>query len=346
MPLKRILLLAALGAALALPLAGCGGGGSDDTAAAGPPSQQIKTLFGTMPREMTSPANPITPEKVKLGRMLYYEDRLSASGDISCNSCHILDEYGVDGNATSPGHDGTLGARNSPTVYNAALQVAQFWDGRAADVEEQAKGPLLNPIEHGVKDEAELVAILKGIPGYAPLFAAAFPGEEDPITLDNVAKAIGAFERKLVTRGRWDRWLVGDGTALTVKERRGVETFMEVGCTTCHMGPNVGGSLFQKLGLVEPYPTDDLGRYEVTKNEQDKYVFKVPLLRNVAETGPYMHDGSVDSLRTVVTLMAKHQLGKTLTPQQTDDILAFLEALTGKIPADYIAEPERPADGS
>ena len=337
--LKRVVLAAPL--LLVLSLAGCGGG-ADDTGPAGPPTAAMKGLFGTMPKVMASDTNPITEEKVVLGRMLYYDPRMSASGDISCNSCHLLDEFGVDGEATSPGHDGSFGTRNSPTVYNAALHIAQFWDGREPDVEAQAKGPILNPVEHGMGADEDVEAIIKGIPGYAPLFAAAFPGEDDPITFDNIAKAIGAFERKLVTRGRWDRWLVGDGSALTKQERRGLETFMEVGCTTCHMGPNLGGNLYQKLGLIEPYETADLGRFEATGNEAEKYFFKVPALRNVAETAPYLHDGSIETLEEVVDIMMKHQLGKTATPEQKADMIAFMTALTGNLPTDYIAEPELP----
>ena len=337
--LKRVVLAAPL--LLVLSLAGCGGG-ADDTGPAGPPTAAMKGLFGTMPKVMASDTNPITEEKVVLGRMLYYDPRMSASGDISCNSCHLLDEFGVDGEATSPGHDGSFGTRNSPTVYNAALHIAQFWDGREPDVEAQAKGPILNPVEHGMGADEDVEAIIKGIPGYAPLFAAAFPGEDDPITFDNIAKAIGAFERKLVTRGRWDRWLVGDGSALTKQERRGLETFIEVGCTTCHMGPNLGGNLYQKLGLIEPYETADLGRFEATGNEAEKYFFKVPALRNVAETAPYLHDGSIETLDEIVDIMMKHQLGKTATPEQKADMIAFMTALTGNLPTDYIAEPELP----
>jgi cytochrome c peroxidase len=255
----------------------------------------------------------------------------------------MLDKYGVDNLPTSPGHDGTLGTRNSPTVYNAAAQISQFWDGRAEDVEAQAKGPMLNPAEHGMTGSEQVVKILKGIPGYAPLFAEAFPGEADPITFDNFALAIGAFERKLVTRGNWDRWIAGEGSALKAQEKAGLDAFIEVGCTTCHVGAYFGGNTYMKMGTVVPYPSTDVGRFEVTKNEADKYAFKVPGLRNVAETGPYLHDGSIASLDEVVMLMGKHQLGKDLTPTQVSDIVAFLKALTGKIPTDYIKMPELPA---
>jgi cytochrome c peroxidase len=336
----RILLALALFPLLAL--AGCGGGEPADTDPAGPPTAQHKNLFGEMPKVMESKDNPLTEEKITLGRILYYEPRMSASNDISCNSCHDLAEFGVDGVETSPGHDGTFGTRNSPTVYNAAMHFTQFWDGREPTVEAQAKGPILNPVEHGMPTADNVEEVLRGIPEYRPLFTAAFPGEEEPITFDNVALAIGAFERKLTTRGKWDRWLAGDGNALNVQERRGVDTFIEIGCTTCHMGPLLGGNLFQKMGLVEPYPTKDKGRGEVTGQEADNYFFKVPSLRNVAETGPYMHDGSIDSLAEVVRIMVKHQLGKPVTEQQVTDMVVFMKALTGKIDTDYIAEPKLP----
>jgi cytochrome c peroxidase len=322
-------------------VAGCGGQ-PDDTAAAGPPTEVQKELFGGMPQVMESPDNPLTEAKIDLGRTLYYEPRMSVSNNISCNSCHVLDEYGVDGLATSPGHDGTFGARNSPTVYNAALHLAQFWDGREPTVETQAKGPILNPVEHGMPTAAAVEEVLRAIPEYRPLFEAAFPGQDEPVTFDNAALAIGAFERKLVTRGSWDDWLMGDGNAITVQERRGLETFTEVGCTACHMGPNLGGALYQKIGLIEAYPTKDRGRAEITGNQEEENYFKVPALRNVAETGPYLHDGSVVSLEETVRLMARHQLGRTLTDEQVADVVAFLKKLTGKLPTEYIAKPKLP----
>ena len=339
---SAIKLMLALALLPLLALAGCGGGEPEDTAAGGPPTAQHKNLFGKMPKVMESKDNPLTEEKITLGRILYYEPRMSVSNDISCNSCHDLVEFGVDGQETSPGHDGTFGARNSPTVYNAALHFTQFWDGREPTVEAQAKGPILNPVEHGMPTAESVEEVLRGIPEYKPLFEAAFPGQEEPITFDNMAMAIGAFERKLVTRGKWDRWLAGDGNAINVQERRGADAFIEIGCTTCHMGPNLGGNLFQKMGLVEAFPMEDKGRGEVTNVETDNYFFKVPALRNIAETGPYMHDGSIDNLEEIVRIMAKHQLGKSVTEPQVADIVAFMKALTGKVKAEYIAEPKLP----
>ena len=274
---------------------------------------RAEQIFGALPSEVASETNPITEPKVELGRMLYYEPRLSKNHDISCNSCHLLDAYGVDNEPTSPGHRGQRGGRNSPTVYNAALHLSQFWDGRAADVEEQAKGPILNPIEMAMPGEAEVVAVLESIPGYEPLFQQAFPDDSDPIRYDNIARAIGAFERRLVTPSRFDDFVAGDLDALNDAELAGLETFLDTGCTVCHMGPAIGGQLYQKLGLVHPYETSDAGRYDVTGRDADRFFFKVPSLRNIAETHPYFHDGSIAELNEAVRLMAWHQLGRELS---------------------------------
>lgn len=300
-------------------------------------------MFGPLPAVMESPSNPITEEKVALGRMLYYDTRLSKGQDLSCNSCHRLDRYGVDNEATSPGHKGQRGARNSPTVYNAAGHFVQFWDGRAADVEAQAKGPVLNPVEMAMPGEKHVITVLTSIPEYVEAFKKAFPGEKSPVTYDNMAKAIGAFERKLVTPSRWDRFLQGDPAVLTDEEKTGFNLFVDVGCHTCHAGPYVGGATYHKLGVVKPMPeVKDLGRFEVTKQEGDKLMFKVPGLRNIEKTGPYYHDGSVATLEEAVRLMAEHQLGKTLKDAEVASIVAWLKTLTGEIPAEYIRPPELP----
>ncbi len=302
-------------------------------------------LFKALPADMSVEQNPITPEKVALGRVLFFETRLSKNHDVSCNTCHDLSKYGVDGTPTSTGHKKQVGGRNAPTVYNAGFHVAQFWDGRAADLEAQAKGPILNPIEMAMPDEAQVLAVLKSIPGYEPLFTSAFPGEADPITYDNMAKAIGAFERTLVTPSPFDAFIAGDTTALTAEQLAGFQTFMDVGCTTCHLGQGVGGGMFQKLGLVKPYETTDLGRFDLTKNEGDKFFFKVPSLRNVEHTGPYLHDGSVATLDEAIRIMGEHQLGKTLTPEQIAQIKTFLGSLTGPLPTEGIAPPALPESG-
>jgi cytochrome c peroxidase len=302
-------------------------------------------IFGTLPEEVTNPENPSSKEKIKLGRMLYFDPRLSKNHDVSCNSCHALDRYGVDGEPTSPGHQGQRGDRNSPTVYNAALHVAQFWDGRAPDVEAQAKGPVLNPVEMAMPSEEAVVAVLRSIPGYRPLFAAAFPNGEEAITYDNMAKAIGAFERRLLTPSTFDAFLAGDKSALTDAQVDGLALFIETGCVTCHMGPGVGGGLYRKLGLVKPYGTEDPGRFAVTQNETDRGVFKVPSLRNIKQTGPYLHDGSIGDLGEMIRIMAEHQLGRELTESQVASIRAFLATLTGKVDPLYTAKPELPESG-
>jgi cytochrome c peroxidase len=277
--------------------------------------------------------------------MLYYDPRLSKNHDISCNSCHLLDAYGVDGQPTSPGHRGQRGDRNSPTVYNAAIHVAQFWDGREPDVEAQAKGPVLNPIEMAAPSADSVVALLASIPGYVEAFSAAFPDQAEALSYDNMARAIGVFERNLLTPGSFDAFMEGDLAALDPAALRGLETFLAVGCNSCHMGPAVGGSLYRKIGFIFPYETEDKGRENVTGEAIDRHVFKVPSLRNVARTGPYFHDGSISDLSEVVRLMGYHQLGLTLTGEQVSEIVSFLGALTGAIDTDYVAKPTLPASG-
>ena len=300
-------------------------------------------LFGALPEKMLKQGTSVSDDKVKLGRILFYETRMSASDTLSCNSCHDLQTYGVDNHKTSEGHKKQLGTRNSPTVYNAAGHVAQFWDGRAADVEAQAKGPILNPVEMAIADEKTLIAKLKKVKEYDDLFKKAFPGEAQPLTYDNIANAIAHFERLLVTPSRWDKFVKGDKSALTAEEKAGFNKFNDVGCVACHSGAYVGGSMFQKLGLVKPYESKDQGRFEVTKQEADKMMFKVPSLRNVEKTAPYFHDGGVATLEDAVKLMGKHQLGKDLSDADTASIIAWLKTLTGELPPkDLIARPELP----
>jgi cytochrome c peroxidase len=313
----------------------CGGGEGDNI---GP---DALAPFASVPARMDVESNPAIPARVELGRHLYYDTRLSLDESMSCNTCHNLATYGVDGNPTSQGVSGELGGRNSPTVYHAAGHVAQFWDGRAADVEEQAKGPILNPVEMAMPSEREVMTRLRGIPEYVRAFEAAFPGDPNAMTYDNLGKAIGAFERGLVTPSRWDAYLAGNVDSLTPEERDGLAASLDAGCQACHAGAYVGGNMFQKLGTVEPWPSEaDPGRYAVTGEDADRMMFKVPSLRNVAETGPYFHDGSVSTLWEAVRLMDTHQLGRVLTDDQIRRILMYLEALTGEIPADYIAQPE------
>ena len=309
-------------------------------------SDSFLMMFKPLPSEAPSPDNELSEAKINLGRMLYYENRLSKGEKLSCNSCHMLDKYGQDNLPFSPGHEGKVGGRSSPSTYNAAIHIAQFWDGRAPSVEEQAKGPVLNPGEMGMPSADFVVDVLKSIPGYVEAFKAAFPGEADPITYNNFGKAVGAFERKLVTPSRWDDFLKGNKQALTAEESKGFETFAKAGCVTCHNGPAVGGMMYQKLGLVKTWPDlKDQGRFEATKVETDKFYFKVPSLRNISETGPYLHDGSVKTLEEMVNKMAEYQLGKALTPEETTSIVTFLKSLKGEIPTGYIAKPKLPESG-
>jgi cytochrome c peroxidase len=269
----------------------------------------------------------------RLGRKLFHEKRLSSDGSVACSTCHDLERGGDDGRRTSVGVQGRVGGVNAPTVYNASLNFAQFWDGRAATLEEQAKGPLTNPLEMNTK-LPDVVKKLAADPEYAAAFREAFP---DGVTEDNVARAIAAFERTLLsTQSPFDRWLQGDAGALGTAELTGYELFKSVGCIACHQGRNVGGNMFQRFGVLSDYFKDkgklteaDYGRFNVTKNEADRFVFRVPSLRNVEHTAPYFHDGSAETLEQAVQVMAKYQLGRELGGTEVSSIVAFLRSLSG-----------------
>lgn len=307
-------------------LSGCG-----PTAPAGPAfTDSDLAIFKVEPVPPASD-NPVTLAKVELGKALYHDKRLSRDGTVACSNCHELARFGVDGKPVSEGVAGQKGGRNAPTSLNAAWHFVQFWDGRASTIEDQAIGPVLNPIEHGLADEAELIAKLLGDPATVAGFQKAFPQDAQPVSAVNFQRAVGAFERTLRTRSRFDDFLAGKVDALTVDERNGLRTFIDVGCTTCHMGRLLGGGMFQKLGLLKPYETKDQGRFEHTRQESDRGFFKVPSLLNVAETGPWFHDGSVSSLDQAVKLMARHQRGVELSPGDVQAVVTFLRALTGEV---------------
>ena len=299
--------------------------------------QMAQMVFQPLPAPV-----PATAEMVDLGRKLYFDGRLSRSGTISCNSCHALDSYGVDGKPTSTGFKGQLGSRNSPTVYHAFLHLAQFWDGRSPTVEDQAMGPILNPVEMAMPNAAAVRASLKKVPEYRQRFAAAFRDQKDPVNLTNAALAIGAFERGLIAPSRLDQFLQGDLQALTPPEKEGLKTFVQVGCASCHSGVAIGGNSYQKMGLKNPYPTKDTGRFQVTALEADRGTFKVPSLRNISETGPYFHQGQLASLAEAVKAMGHYQLDTELTADQVTNLVTFLKALKGQLPRDYIAPPRLP----
>ena len=300
--------------------------------------KQARELFGSLELEAKNPNNVITKEKIALGKALYFEKRLSKDNTQSCNTCHNLDTYGVDNNAFSLGNDGKLGGRNSPTTLNAAFHLSQFWDGREPDVEAQSGGPILNPIEMAMPSEKSVIDRLSKIDMYKELFSKAFPNEKAPITYDNLKKAIGAFERKLITPSKFDKYIAGDDKALSNKEKKGLQTYINYGCTTCHNGSLLGGNSYQKFGVFADYwsltksKNIDNGRFDFTKKEEDKYVFKVPSLRNIEKTGPYFHDGSVSNLKDAVRIMAKSQMNLNILETEVDEIITFLNTLTGEVP--------------
>lgn len=293
--------------------------------------KEALAVFDKLPEKMPGSEND-TPARVALGEKLYFERAISINHTQSCNDCHRLDNKmgGVDNLPTSPGAEGKAGDRNSPTTLNAGFHFAQFWDGREPDLAAQAKGPVLNPIEMGMPDEQSVLDRLKEA-NYLPLFKKAFPADEQPLTYDNFAEAVAAFERTLITRDRFDDYLGGDQDALTTREKRGLALFMEIGCTECHSGALLGGMEFRKVGEVKPYANiKDLGRFVVTGDEADKFVFKVPTLRNIGITQPYFHDGQVKTLGQAVKLMGELQLAVELDDEQTALIVAFLRSLTDK----------------
>jgi cytochrome c peroxidase len=313
-----------------------------------------------LPSVAPAPAdNPTTPEKVTLGKMLYFDPRLSSTGTVSCFSCHNVMEGGDDNRPTSIGVHGQKGDRNAPTVWNAAFLSAQFWDGRAPTLEEQAKGPPANPIEMGMANLDAVVDRIRRIPGYRPYFEAAF-GKGDVITIENAARAIAAYERTLITPDTpYDRYVRGDKTALTAQQVRGMKTFLEVGCTSCHQGATfagpelpVGTGFFMKFPMFPDSPyvarydlMKDKGRFESTKKPGDEHMWRVPTLRNLTYTAPYMHNGSVKTLPEAVRVMASTQLNRTLTDQEVADIVAFLESLSGPFPEQTMPRlPPGPGD--
>lgn len=305
------------------------------------------------------PDNPSTAAKIELGKMLYFDPRLSSTGTVSCFSCHNVMEGGDDHMTTSAGVHGLKGGRNAPTVWNAAFHSVQFWDGRAPTLEEQSMGPPVNPIEMGMRDLDAVIDRIRDIPGYRPHFEQAF-GPGDAVTVDNVAKAIAAYERTLITPGSaYDRYAKGDKTALTPQQVRGMETFAEAGCTSCHQGPAFNGPpLPAGTGFFMKFPTypespyvakyklaEDPGRFSATQNEADRGMWRVPTLLNLTYTAPYMHTGTVKTLPEAVRVMASTQLNRTLDDTQVADVVAFLESLTGKFPQQTMPRlPPTPGD--
>lgn len=289
--------------------------------------------------------NPTTPAKVELGKQLYFDTRLSSTGTVSCNSCHNVMKGGDDNRATSLGVHGKTGGRSAPTVWNSGFLSAQFWDGRAKNLEEQAKGPMVNPVEMGNPNHDVVVKRLQQVPGYVSQFKTVFGGA-DSLTIDNVAKAIAAYERTLVTTNSpFDRYVKGDQKALTPAALRGMDLVQKSGCTSCHTGPNFAGPpMSEGKGFFMPFPRfesaytakydlkADTGRYTVTKSEPDRHMWRVPTWRNVALTAPYFHNGKVKTLEEAVRVMGKAQLNRDFKDNEVKDIVAFLSSLTGTFP--------------
>jgi cytochrome c peroxidase len=308
---------------------------------------RAQALFKPLPANAATADRPLTPERVELGRMLFFETRVSTDGKQSCGECHQPMFYGTDALPQSSGNKARQLPRNVPTVFNTALQFAQHYGGNRVDVEEQALKALSSALAYGNADLAAAEARLRAIPGYRPLFAKAFPDEAEPVTAQNWALAIGAYERTLLTPAAFDRYLKGDTSAIDAKARQGLDKFISYGCSGCHNGVTIGGQMYQKFGLTQDYWTltgsveqeifkgRDKGRFQDTKNEADAWIFKVQQLRNVAVTPPYFHDGSVATLPQAVKVMAKLQLGRDLTDADVADIVAFLETLTGEVPANF-----------
>jgi cytochrome c peroxidase len=309
--------------------------------------RSLLVQFTALPKTFASVNNAITPDKVDLGRTLFHDTRLSKNQDLACSSCHDPAKFGVNGLKTSEGHKKQIGKRNAPTVYNAAGQFVQFWDGHAKDVEEATKVSVLDATLMAMPNEAAVVKVLSSMPAYVEAFKKAFPSDAKAISLDNVAKAIGAFERTLVTPSRFDKYVAGDDDAITDAEKKGLAKYLDLNCTSCHNGALWGGTEYKKLGLVVPWPnTTDQGRYEVTKAESDKMMFKTPTLRNVAKTAPYWHDGSVATLAEAVKLMAHHQLGKEISDDEAKSVAEFLDTLTGEPTAEMTKKPVLPPNSA
>ena len=284
-----------------------------------------------------------TQAKISLGKKLFFEPRLSLDGQQSCNSCHQLSTYGVNRSAQSRGHGVYPIRRNVPTVFNSSLHLAQNWDGRISSLENQAMELILTPGVSLVEGQSTILKRIQSIPDYQKAFEQAFPERNGEISLKNIGQAIASFERTLLTPAPFDSFLRGEASALSNKQKEGLRLVMNYGCIACHGGPSFGGGMFQKFGLLQPYSnTQDMGRYHITKQEEDKFVFKVPSLRNIAKTAPYFHDGKTISLKDAIKTMDKYQLGQNLSPETIEKIGAFLESLTGKIPESVLIPPALP----
>lgn len=311
------------------------------------PLSQAQQIFQPLAKNMGAVEDPVTAARVTLGRLLFFDPRITVDSNVSCATCHQPALYGTDGRSISIGVRQRPHVRNAPTVLNAALGFVNHWRGDRQSLEDQAEQALTGMINSGLHERG-VIDRLRGIVGYAPYFEAAFPDSASPITIKNMANAISAYERTLTTPAPFDSYLAGNVNAISPAARAGLQAFIKVGCSMCHSGAGIGGGMYQKFGIVEDYwtatgsPTIDKGRADVTGNPADLYVFRVPSLRNVAMTGPYFHDGSVATLPEAVRIMARVQLGLRLSDSEVSDIVAFLNSLTGDLPANFATAPVLP----
>jgi cytochrome c peroxidase len=315
--------------------------------------ERARGLFKPLPDHVRVDDYPHSQERIDLGKALFFETRVSTDGRTSCATCHNPSFHGADSLAFSVGIHGKKLPRNATTVFNTPLLIAQHYGGNRVTVEEQAMKALLSPFAYGNKDYPEAEARMKAL-GYLPLFEKAFPNEADPVNAENWAKAIGAFERTLLTPAPFDRYLKGDQRAISTEAKVGLDKFISYGCAGCHNGVTVGGQMYTKFGLLEDYwlatgskevealKGRDMGRWHDTQKPEDKFIFKVPQLRNVAKTPPYFHDGSVEKLEDAVRVMARLQLGKQLTDDDVKHLVAFLNTLTGEVPKQFLSAPILP----
>jgi cytochrome c peroxidase len=310
--------------------------------------KDAKQVFQQLPKDAATKEHPIPADRVELGRQLFFDPRLSVDGTVSCSRCHLPALYGTDGLAKAQGVYDRPNDRRAPTVLNAALQFKQHWRGDRDSVEDQARQAFTGHASFGNADDAATLAKLQAIPGYEPLFRKGFAEQKEPLTLDHLAAAIGAYERTLITPSRFDEYLGGKSDALSAIEQRGLRLFMNLGCADCHSGALLGGNSFEKFGVDSDYwkatnsKTIDRGRFDVTKKPEDMYVFKVAPLRNVATASAYFHDGSVAALPDAVRVMAHVQLDTDLATSQVDELTAFLRSLTGSLPENFREAPILP----
>ncbi len=309
--------------------------------------REAQQIFQPLPKYMSDPGTALAKEQVALGRLLFFDPRITADGNMSCATCHQPALYGTDAKPKSIGVKERPHPRNAPTVFNAALYSIIHWRGDRESLEDQAQQALTGAISSGL-NEGDVIDRLQRIHGYAPFFAAAFPTDSNPMTVKNMANAIVAYERTLLTPAPFDAYLGGNVDALSLAARRGLETFIKTGCAACHNAVGIGGGMYRKFGIVEDYwsatgsRSIDKGRAEVTKDADDLYVFRVPSLRNVAMTAPYFHDGSVATLAEAVKVMGRVQLGMKLGDAEISDIVSFLNSLTGDFPAEFAAPAVQP----